>query len=473
MESKDYTLNTRVVKYLTINQFELGKLKLFEHGINYILTYQFFPSILLNEILLLSDKTNDIFTLLNNHKNYFKYFDYKLTRSISYLIILIYLKFNDQKNNYSLDFFKLNTWFLSELNIAKKDKIFNINVCKKYINEVSIKNGYIKFLGGIYNKYPEISLNKLNINYYKLFSINYTKKLYNIQIYNNPDNECKGLVRYWLTQRAEALLKSKSDRALHNLQIIKSLESKNNLLLNSFTDLQVKIYQNNNLWNCKPLEYLQNLIGNNLANLLMQMLSIIKNNNLNNLFAEIQTTTHAMAVIIILKGNLFNLIFYDPNDNNFSFSYNLPYNPKEEDLLNYINHISYFNKYNKNLFAIIVNCYYLNIQNKTKVNLIDNSSNLQSINYPKVKEDILFLAVVNNDSYLTELLLNKIECDINILYNNLPIIYSAVFNSNLSMVKLLVKNNIVITKNTLNELINLACSRYNNELIQYLQQLDF
>jgi hypothetical protein len=311
---RDYK-NIAQVKGISIP--EKNKPKLFESGINYILTSGLSMSELVNEVLGFTNTRCEAFQKLSIDNSFFFY--EAITRDITYLICLCFIK-----DNY-IDSPVIHTPIIpSQLadwltNLSLRHIIPKLN--GKYIEHVKITDDKIIFG----NNYPQIKLLKLNRKLNTLFQFRYTNKTKQInleKLYSNHDGKCLGATNYWLNTIAISYQLVSHSRQQIKSQYIKSLVVKTiefvSLTVRYIEDQKtmLTIVNLHSTFNINSrFKFIQHIYSTSLkiTQGLLKLIQILLINQLPELYVQILSNDHAMGIALVVKGTLVKILAYDPN----------------------------------------------------------------------------------------------------------------------------------------------------------------
>lgn len=429
------------------------KLKLFEKAIDYIFSSSSTTKVIIEEIMGFLPSKCEALKKLASHKSYFGPI---LTRSTNYLLAILYLY-----EVYSIHRSLISQEFFHEMEHWLKKYIDNCSsvLTKTYINEVILQDNMVTFNSYTYRFYPEINIANLISKFNQSNSLLFTKKVKKLkltQIYNNHDNRCQGAVRYWLKQKAISNIQSKPYKNKIMLNMVKSLEMKNNNLLNHNVNLQIDTFQKSNFWQSEPLLHWYDIPCSNqsIPQVLIQIINLMQFYKVENLYAEMKTVEHEMGFSLNVRGNGLKISFYDPNNAQLYWKQYIKQDEITDKMFKAdLPYMEYFSQNINKKLSILVSCYTLE-----QVKIIDEVFNYKNIcDLANNEADQLLLLSVINDNYnLTELLLKSSICSPNTLYKGYPPIYSAVFNSSINIIKLLLEYGATITYELKNQLLEIA-----------------
>jgi len=270
---------------------------------------------ILQEVLGLNKTSCEAFKLLSIDNSIF--FQEAITREVVYLTGICYLieHSDDASNNFIVNCEMINKWIKSVLNTN------NIKVDAGYIKEIKLEGDFCYFTKAPYGDFPKIKMYKFRSkkNCAEFSYTNKPSKLGIKEIFHNhiytDYGRCLGATKLWLENMSLAYKLDKHHRVLAKNNAVQGLEVIDNALKDKGVGYKIELYRKD-LFGYINLSHLRDCYSLNvdlpvaLANIAQNMLI----DNLNQLYIQVLTTSHALGLSIILKGNYFKFIFYDPDD---------------------------------------------------------------------------------------------------------------------------------------------------------------
>ncbi|MFN8770393.1 MAG: ankyrin repeat domain-containing protein [Neisseriaceae bacterium] len=437
---------------------DIDKLKLFEQGVDYIITSKATTPELIREILGFSNTKCEAFKKLSIDNSWL--FADAITRETTYFMVLCCFK---------------------DVNIANK-----IEIPSRYINEVSLKGNIISFTKEPYTK-VKIKFDKLRTAYNSI-SFSYTnktnklniKELFHNHIHDN--GKCRGSVKYWLEEMAKAYSLNKAKRTKHKDKFVKSLE-----IISDERDVEKKNFKNaatgykisnyNEYLEC--YRKMRNIfdIYTSIKDLAITIDNIIKKMSLNNvsqIYMEIITGPHALGLIIIAKGDGLKFILYEPND---KLLYGKKFIHRDDCNISAYQHMYYNLSEIKELYekdsntSLLIKGYIL-ANNKIVTNYI--------IDYPQIsgkfdannQKRLLGLAIINHDYNLSKEILSTTQIGVDYIladFDSTPLMF-AIYYKDSEMVKILLEytQQINMQDSQGKSALDIAVSLYQEEIIKLL-----
>ncbi|MFN8770478.1 MAG: ankyrin repeat domain-containing protein [Neisseriaceae bacterium] len=424
------------------------KLKLFEEGIEYIITSNSPIVQLLGEVLGICDTKCDAFRKLSIDNRYFS--PDIITREIAYFIVLCILK--DTRNSPHNFKFPLNP----------------------YIKEVVIKGGNVCFTGA---DYPKVRISKLRSRP-DLVYFDYTSKkdkLKIAEIFSNnihDTGKCLGEVKYWLETMSIAYSKNQHQRSQIKMQFAKSLEvivrDGKKSLKNEIADSNICQYQKDNY----GFDHLKKIfdiypIINDLPKSLDRIIDKMIKNNLSQIYMHIIFDGHALGMIIVAKGNGLKFMLLEPNDDKFyqkGFIHIDKFNFGTYKMIWDQSDIIAKNDQNR---CVLIRAYiptYIKI-NQHVLDAVRENSDIQ-LNDEEYLKKLLMLAIINSDCGLIKKILATGIGASYIFEQGITPLIAAVRYQNIEIVKLLIENE--NNKNDRAKLVNMEDEQGKTALYQAL-----
>jgi hypothetical protein len=254
------------------------------------------------------------------------------------------------------------------------------------------------------------------------------------KLYCNHDGSCRGAVRYFLEGFANAYQNIEEKSRLKD-KLIYSLELQEKNIMNNQALSKISEYQNSSIWNQTTLKFAQSIHsnGNSISKTIIDMIQLMKLNNLDSLFSEIFTYEHALAFIIFRNRDEFKFTYYDPSNGIYS---KITLN-QEKINLETISTITKSMDYlvNNPQLYLYVKCYSLNTTMTTTT--LEQPCFQELPQDIKYQQQLLILAIEMEDYSLVRDLLNLTKLNLKFKCNNVTPISVATANQNEEIIKLL------------------------------------
>ena len=394
-----WRIPTQVLRIKGENVSSFDKNRFYEDAIDYIISFEGSTQELINEILGFSNTKCVAFYKLSIDNSFFFYDD--ITKEITYLLIIAYIK-----NEYliqNIDNIALNHESI-KLRLAE---YLNVEIISKlnesYLNRVRIVDNKIVTTGN----YKSVNLQKLDIMQ-ELNQVRWTNKPNNFceDLYHNHNGMCLGATNHWLYCMLDAYKYSAQRRDLIKNNYIHGLAinsiNVSNRVLKSLKDKKTSerishLQRNINIGS--EFRHIQNIYSTNMtiANDIILIYELMKENCLTKLFAQIITDDHVMGMVFVTKGNLMKIMCYDPiSDKTYTTMNANVLDPQPNSYMNMFMNMPYFIIEQNNCFALTIRCY---TDDLSKRDLLPVSNNFRISNITNLSQ-LLQLSISSNDEYL-------------------------------------------------------------------------
>lgn len=375
------------------------KLLLFEDAIDYIKNSLLPINQLLDEIMGFKDSRCGAFKKLSIDNSFF--FPSAITQEITYLIIICFIKekyLEIQFKNDIIDYTKIIDWL---------SKIYkNVKLNKSFLYNLKLKLNQIYFSDSIYQKFPPIQLIKFfnleKIQFYntskpQLLKIN---ELFHNHIYED-NGRCLGAIKYFLEEMVKAYSLNKTQRNIHKNNYIKSLEVENFDFINFTVGNKIDMYQKDFC----GFNYLLHLFDeySTIDDFSISLNYIINQMNLHYLkqiYIQIITHSHALALIIIFKGKYLKCLYYDPNSLKLYFKFYIDVDNINNSLITKMYQQFKYIQKEKNKIRNLLLKVYIPKNNKPVKQIVKSLNIVEKITNIDALKDLLILGIVNHDSNL-------------------------------------------------------------------------
>ncbi|MFN8770342.1 MAG: ankyrin repeat domain-containing protein [Neisseriaceae bacterium] len=419
-----------------------NRLKLFEQGMDYIMTSQSPTSDLLKEILGLTSTKCQAFKHLSIDNSFF--FPKNITREIVYFLCICYIRqltTDLSKGMYRINYGTVNSWVNNNLELK-------IRINDSFVDEVTIKKGIIYFDKAPY-KDLQIKVSKLkkeiqpgNFSYTKKVSKLEITEIFHNHITDADGNKfCLGAVKYWLESIALAYNNKKNQRSELKNSFMKSLAVSDTCFPAFGT---IKMYHKET-YGYSYLAHIFNIYSS-VADLPISLDKIIKKMDscyLNQLYLQVTTNSHTRGIIIIVEGSYLKFMLYDPEDpETYSKGFiriDMHNSDNYQSIRDNFKYLINFERPDRN---ILIKAYIPFSHVKNNISYEVGQFPIDTINDERVIKDILILAIINHDYTLVKQIFKYNNIDINYISSEIgrtPLILAIGYND-VEIVKLLLEN---------------------------------
>ena len=402
----------------------------FENQIKKVLTY--YDSIDKLVLDMLKNKLTKYITII------------RLDKLDSFVICVCYIKFQIHNNNsIELDSILINIWLRNIVG-------YPIEIPKEFIKKIKITKEHLLIDHSKFKVMP-IKLAKLAPSYYQTVNIHATSKPDKLKIdtiYCNADSVCFGAVKKLASIISTANLLPKLSRINMKNKYVKSLEANqhqqliNKNLLVQFKNLQGRgtMYHDFGLVHTQDLYYNAQTLFKGLCDIV----TILKENNLNHIYCQVLTAFHAKLLVISKSGVGIKWTLYDPDIPNskelyvksFLYLHEIRWdNTKITKLLTKITESQNLSK--EYCMQILLKCYTKELNCRKSFKLVKND--LEKHYSPQEKWQLLMLGLCTFNNTLVEHLLKNFQIETGLSYNKFTPLLQAIYLNNSEAVRLLLE----------------------------------